>query len=151
MPSFEFFIVARSFAADKFSNRLSLFDIFEIVQPRKFPAVIPRMVAMCAWHFESAEERHEHYQVRVTLKLPGPEENVVINTNYENPGRLHHTVAGFSNAIVSQPGIIEIELELNGVHQAFHRILVEEADDKHIDDGSLLYPEPIGQQEAKVE
>ena len=151
MPRLEFFIVARSFAADKFTNRLSLFDIFETVQPIRFPAVIPRMVAMSAWHYGNAEERQEQFQATVIIKMPEPEEDVIINTNFENPGILHHTVAGVSNTIVSRPGTIEIELKLNGEHQAFHRIQVVEANDKQIDDGSLLYPGSNEQQEAKAE
>ena len=142
MPRLEFFVVARSFSVDRYSNRLSLFDIMELVQPLVLPAVIPRVIAVAAWHIEESDHG-EHFQATIKLNVSGDDDNSarVVNQNFVGDGILHHSVAGFTNVLIRESGAIELELLLNNKHAASHRVYINNADTNAPDEGMLLYPE----------
>jgi hypothetical protein len=139
MPSLEFFVVAQNVSVDQRTNRLSVFDILDVVQPKSFPAVIPRLVALSVWVM-SDDDQKKDFQVALKITGPGLEETVV-RQNFTADGPRLRTMQTLIGLPLEGQGITVFEVALNGKKCATHQIGVGPADANVPDDGYLVYPD----------
>ncbi len=122
MPSLEYFLVARAFSVDQWTNLVSVFEIVEEVHPPAFPVDLP-LRAICCWN-STGEEVGKDFQASIVLRrdeaVSGPH-----HVNFTWKARRHRLFVDL-NVNVQGPGDVVVELNLNGAHSASHTITVHQ-------------------------
>ena len=106
MPHLEYFVVAESFAADQFTNRVSIFNVLAEIVVKEFPVPLT-CCAICAWDLEESDMRQDF---GVTLKAIGP--NGVERDhqlNFTAAVARQHTVFAINGLPVEAEGDIRID------------------------------------------
>ena len=101
-PRLEYFIVSDSVAVDALTNRVSLFNVLEVVLARSFPAVHPSAHATSVWITED-EDRGTDHQAILRITVPGGEQRDYA-TNFTVQGRRHRLFQRIEGIPVPQPG-----------------------------------------------
>ncbi len=120
MPSLEYFLVADSFSVDQTTNRLSIFHVLEEIHAPEFPIVIARLVAVAHWNAEEGDADRD-FQIGFIIKSPDGE-RPEFTQNFRMIRPRHRTIAHFMGLPVPGPGVMTIEIRLNGKHEAVHTI-----------------------------
>jgi len=120
MPKLEYFIVADSISVDQTTNRMSVFHVLEEVHAPLFPIVIPRLAAVAHWNAEEGDVDRD-FQVRIIITSPDDQPKE-FNQNFRMVRPRHRTIANFMGLPVQGPGVMTIEIRLNGEHKASHTI-----------------------------
>ncbi len=128
MPKMEYFVVCESISIDHQTNRVSLFNIIEDLQPvgpEVQGDIIGQFVAVSSWN-KSPEDEGKDFQVIHRIHTSGGEpKDFSLNFRMENPRqRLVLRIQGIPPV---HPGILRIELLLNGLHFADHVVTVHPA------------------------
>lgn len=118
MARLEFFIVAESMSADQQTNRLSLFNVVELVSHTQFPFVLPYVVAVSTWMAEEGDETHD-FQCTLRIILPGGKKHEFA-TNFKFIARRHRVSQGIQGFTIEEPGLLRFEILLNGEYRASH-------------------------------
>jgi len=126
MLRLEYFVVAESHSVDQITNRVSIFNVLEEVQSPTFPVVIPQLVAVALWHAE-AEDIERDFQSTVRLRTPDGALRP-FEQNFTMVGPRLRTIALVVGLEIKEPGIMEIELLLNGKHVASHIVAVAQTE-----------------------
>jgi hypothetical protein len=104
----QFVLISQSAAVDRFTNRLSLFNVIEALQSPRFPILIPEIVVVVALRREGNEPGI--FDTTLTLSVAG---NVVghsnLRVNYENRPNVR-LIANFQNLPILTPGELECRL-----------------------------------------
>lgn len=119
----EYFVVSDSVAVDALTNRVSLFNVLEVVRAPSFPAVHPAAHATSVWITED-EDLKKDYQTTLRIIVPGGEQREYA-ANFTVQGRRHRLFQRIEGIPVPQAGRIVFELLLNGKHAAQHIVEVE--------------------------
>jgi len=135
MPSLEFFVVATSIAVDQDTNRLSVFDVLEEVNPERLPAIIPRAAAVSLWRLEDTELGQD-FQAVLRVAVPG-EEPRDMRLNFHGESKRHRLTMNLVRMLIRRPGEIRFELLLNDESRAHHHILINEPSETAFDDLTL--------------
>lgn len=143
MPDLEYFLVARGLSIDQFSNGVTIFEVIDQMTPRRFPALIPRMVALAGWNVTQQEiDNNQMIDSALSFRLPGQQQPMDCPLAFQAMSRRHRNLANYLGVPLTEPGEIEFELRLNGQPVAHHRILINPADAQAVADGWLLYQTP---------
>ena len=126
MPKLEYFVVAEPATVDQFTNRVSIFNVYDHVVVSKFPKTISHVVCVCSWNAKE-EDKDQDYQVAVTIRGPDGEHGP-FTSNFTVKGRRHRTILSFEAIQVSKPGPLVFEITLNGEHKASHVIDIDPAE-----------------------
>lgn len=120
MPTLEYFLVAESVSVDQTTNRISFFNVLEEAHTSKFPIVIPLLTAVAAWNEEEGD-RDCDFQTTIIFPLPNGK-NQELSQNFRMTRPRHRTIANVVGLSITQPGIVKLEIRLNGIHKAWHTI-----------------------------
>lgn len=126
MLKLEFFLAAESFAVDKDSNQLSVFEVVEEIAAQSFPAHLLKAAAIACWNIP-AEDRDKDYQAMLSLSLPNGQVDADFGNsrvNFQPTGRRHRVSWRIVGLSFDEPGEYVLRLALNGEHQAEHTIFV---------------------------
>lgn len=126
-PRLEYFVVSESVSVDALTNRVSLFNILEVIRSRRFPGVYPALYATAVWLIED-QERGTDYTTMLRVTVPGGQQQEY-TSNFTAQGRRHRIFQRLEGIPLAQPGQITFELLLNAQHAAQHIIDVELAPD----------------------
>lgn len=126
-PKLEYFLVSESVAVDALTNRISIFNVLEVVKSRRLPAVYPSLHAVSVWLIDDEDRGHD-YQAVVRIAVPGGESNE-FPINFTPNGRRHRLFQRTQGIRIPQGGIVRFELLLNGEHVAQHLVDVQLAGD----------------------
>lgn len=151
MPRLESLLVANSFAFDRGTGRLSIFDVLNEIWPQKFPAVLMGAAVISIWLFEQGEKGSD-YQFTSLVKPPGLP-GLTINHNL-TVTKTRQIVINISTGIpVPQAGNIEYELRFQGQKLGAFETRVNEPDPavNRQPDPLLLYPGRMVAQQGAVE
>ena len=125
MPKLEYFLVCESVSIDQETNRVSLFNIIEDIQPATrgtSGVIIVQLVAASCWIRAPGDEDKDFQAI---LRIHASEEepkDFAMNFRMEKPRqRLSLRIQG---APQSKPGNLRFELLLNGQHAAEHTVVV---------------------------
>lgn len=88
MPSLEFFIVATTIAIDQRSNRVSILEVIEELEPVRFPAYLPRLAALTVWNL-SPDDRDQDFQAHLSVTVPTLEKVGEFRQNFTGEGPTH--------------------------------------------------------------
>ena len=138
MPHLEFFVVSESVSVDQITNRVSVFNILDRLVPQRFPALLPKCVAVCCLDLDEGEVG-EDFQAMIRITTPEDEEVREFRANFRPAGpsaRVFHRFAGIP---VRAQGTMRFEFLVNNDSKATHRITVEAADPGAPSDGTLVY------------
>lgn len=122
MPNVEYFLVCRAVQKDVVTDDFSFISVLEDITPESFPSTIPRAVAVSLWNIEP-NERHTDFQATLVVKVPNNPE-VSFPMNFTEHGNRIRAIYGVLEIPIEQPGDIEFEVKLNGVHAATHTVIV---------------------------
>lgn len=123
MARLEFFVVAESAAVDRFTNRLSIFDILEtITVDQEFPVVMPRAVAVTLWDTVS-DERETDLQALLRIRYPdGTQEEHAANFTVRHDR--HRVLQRIDGITLKTEGELRFEVLLNATYIAGHVVSV---------------------------
>jgi hypothetical protein len=130
MPKLDYFLVADSVSTDRERNTVSMFHILEEWSAR-LPLVIPELVAVSSWTIES-DEMGQDFQVRLGIRLPGPQESPSFHifpvnfTAHHRRHRAYHFVKGLR---VEHAGDMVFEIFINEQLVASHVVWVRASDE----------------------
>ena len=123
MPRLEYFVVCESIAIDGETNRVSLFNIIEDIEPvsKGTPGpILAQMVAVSCWN---QQERDENEDFQVILRIHGKEtKDFPMNFRMERPRQ--RLIQRLQGVPAMEPGHLRFELLLNGRHAADHVVAV---------------------------
>jgi hypothetical protein len=120
MARLEFFVISEGVSVDKFTNRLSLFNILEEVANKVFPFQLPHFLAVSMWVMEAGDgERDFQCMLRITMPNMPPKE---FTTNFRFISRRHRVIQGIQGLPLNEPGMVQFEVLLNGEHAATHEV-----------------------------
>jgi hypothetical protein len=139
MPSLEFFIVATTVAVDQRSNRVTIIEVIEELEPVRFPAFMPRVAALTIWNL-SEDDKDQDFQAVLRVTVPGLETVGEFRQNFTAEGPTHRMLFQLQSVPVLMDGTILFEISLNGERKASHQIRIVAADATATDDGFLIYP-----------
>ncbi len=126
MARLEYFLVAESLSVDQQTNRISFFNVVEQVNVSEFPYTIPQIIAVAAWNAEEGDDKKD-FQVTVRITSPG-DESKEFRRNFPIPAKRIRVILGFQGIKLTSPGTLQLELLLNGKHEATHSIDAELAE-----------------------
>ena len=125
MARLEFFVVSRSVAIDQATNQASVFEILEVVQAARFPALIQQCVAVSLWRREPGDEDRDFSLVlRVTTPAGSTHE---IRTNFRLSSPRHRVMQRIQGLPIEREGRLRFEAILNAAHAAEHLVDIEQA------------------------
>jgi len=130
MPKLEYFVVSESYASDRDTNQLSLFNILEEVLT-VLPVRIARLVATSSWNIRPEDETRD-FQVTLRIHRPSGEvlrdpEDIAANfTAGRGRQRVHNDIRGL---LIEEAGDFRFEILLNGAHAADHIITIRARDE----------------------
>jgi hypothetical protein len=106
----QFSIVSQSVAVDRFTNRLSLFNIVEAFQAPRFPLLIPEVVVVS--FIRRDENEPNIFETDLVVNLNGNRIGMShLNVNFE--GRLYvRLIANFQNLPILAAGDLEFTIPL---------------------------------------
>jgi hypothetical protein len=139
MPSLEFFVISQSVSFDQRTDRLSIFEVIDSLSPSRFPAVIPRLIAISVWNL-TPEDKGTDFQANLHVEGPGTPSGD-FRQNFTGDGDVQRMIHHLVNVPITQPGIITVAILLNNQPSATHQIRVAAADAAADDDGFLVYPQ----------
>lgn len=124
----EYFVVAESIAVDAHTNRVSIFNVLEVVEEQQVPIVLPLVCSVAVFRTTDADSEID-WQAMVKVHTPGAKP-IAFPANFKiQKGapryRLLHRLEGVP---VHVHGDVRVELELNGQHVAEHWIHVTKPD-----------------------
>jgi hypothetical protein len=132
MPKLEYFLVSESISVDRDQNSVSVFNIIEEITVAKTgPSVIPNLVALSSWIFDTKDVGQD-FQVTLKVVLPGavsPEKTKEFPINFTAPKirqRIYHRISGLP---LHEAGDVVFELLLNGEHKASHTLTVRQSEE----------------------
>jgi hypothetical protein len=126
MPQIEYFAISESFAVDRDSGAVSLFNILSAAGAPGFPFELARLVAVACWRCtaeEIAEQRE--YTVSVTFHAPGRSEPIVERGNFSATSRTQVTIFEIYGATFEREGELLVELALDGQVQETHQVIIK--------------------------
>ncbi len=131
MPTLEFFLLAESVSIDQATNRLSIFNVIEELTPvaaatASWPLVVSEMTAISAWNPDRDQAEPREHQLTTRIVIPGREIQNFTQQVVFVPHRRQRAVTRLVGIQITQPGVAEIEILLNGIHQAKHTITIRE-------------------------
>jgi hypothetical protein len=126
MPKLEYFVVCESIAVDRETNRVSLFNILEDIQPVTGdfvgPIISPQMVVVSAWNKETGDDGQD-FQAIMRVHPPGAEHaDFPINFVMDRPRK--RLILRVQGPPAKQAGDLRFELRLNDRHVATHTVTV---------------------------
>lgn len=125
MPKLEYFVVCESISIDRETNRISLFNIVEDIQPigpGSQGHIIAQFVAVSCWNREPADEGKD-FQVIHRIHSPSEEpKDFPMNFRMQNPRQ--RLILRIQGVPPTRPGSLRVELLLNGQHVADHAVTV---------------------------
>lgn len=123
MTHLEYFLVAESVAVDQATNRISLFNVLEEITTSKECAIVPALVIVSAWYDDEEGDKPRAHTLTARLKIPGQDDSPIVSCEFTiHPNRRHRVLNRMSGLTLSQSGILEFEVLLDGAHQATHRV-----------------------------
>lgn len=133
MPRLEYFLVCESASVDRDTNRLSLFNIIEEIQPIRQGEIdghpILQLVAVSCWIKEQGDEDRD-FQVVLRIHDPGSgTKDFPMNLRMERPR--HRLMLRIQGVPASSDGNLRFEILLNGSHVAEHVITIHGMTDVH--------------------
>lgn len=141
MPSLEFFVVSSTISIDQRTNRLSILEVIEDLEPVRFPARMARLTALTLWKI-GPQERDQDFQAVLRVSCPGLEQPAEFRQNFIGDGPTQRMLFHLLRVPVLGQGTILFELFLNEQRVASHEIRVAPADAAAPDDGFLEYAAP---------
>lgn len=131
MPKLEYFVVCESISVDRETNRVSLFNIVEDIQPLtkgENGHIIAQMVAISAWNREPGDEDKD-FQLIVRIHAPGDDpHDFPLNFRMDRPR--HRLLLRLQGVPAQRPGELRFELLLNSQHVAAHTVNVHSPAEK---------------------
>ncbi|HEY0982377.1 MAG TPA: hypothetical protein VGE80_09650 [Schlesneria sp.] len=127
MTEINFLICARGSAIDRFSNSLSIFDIFESLTPESFPILIPRFVVIAS---VTRDEREEKPVIEATLKVSAGDRAYVDGTmtfTFHKESPVSRSIAEFQGLPITGPSPIDVFLKLPNGNSKLTRIAIRPA------------------------
>jgi hypothetical protein len=125
MPKLEYFVVCDSISIDQQTNRVSLFNIVEDLQPVG-PGIqsdiIAQLVAVSSWNKVPEDEGKDFQVIHRIHTSDGEPKDFPMNFRMENPRQ--RVVLRIQGMPPMHPGSLRIELLLNGQHIADHIVTV---------------------------
>ena len=126
MARLEYFMVAESISIDVNTNRVSIFNVIEDVRCTSFPQVIAQIAAIVSWNREDGDEDQD-FQAQLNIRGPmgrGPFE-LLCNFRFERSLRMRNQFVLNGIPLISE-GELQVEICLNGQHQASHTIMIHQ-------------------------
>jgi hypothetical protein len=124
MAQLDFFLVCESYAIDKQTNRLSIFNVLENIGATRFPAIHQLATAITLLRIEEGDYDQD-MQLMLTLTKPGqPSQSFPLNFRFERGKTRHRLIQGFSPIELTQAGHLTFAIALNGAHFATYRVPV---------------------------
>lgn len=122
MPKLEYFLVAESTSTDSDTNAISIFNVFTERRVESFPETVRRAILVTCW-FSTEEElvAKPAMQAEIFLRVPDKELGP-FRHNFTCESEFQHLLLEMEDLEISKPGLLEIELKVNGKHEATHRI-----------------------------
>ena len=125
MPKLEYFVVCESISIDRETNRVSLFNIFEEIQPAskgEAAHIVAHMVAVSAWNSEPSDEGKD-FQLIVRIHAPGDNpQDIPFNFRMDRPRQ--RILLRIQGVPAQRSGELKFELLLNSEHIAFHTVTI---------------------------
>lgn len=129
MPELEYFVVAESHSIDRDTGAISIFNVFSEMKCDAFPFALPNMILISAWVSSEKEISDQtDAQMGIKFNLPNGKSEGPYNVNFSSGTQFQNVILGYNGLTVPSPGMMEIELLLNGQHTAKHRISFLESD-----------------------
>jgi hypothetical protein len=126
MAHMEFFIVSEELSVDQQTNRLSLFNILEQISGPNFPLMLVSAVAVSLWVAEPGDEERD-FQCTLRIIPPGGDQRD-FTTNFRFRSRRHRIIQRLQGFQLNEPGLLRVEMLLNGEYQARHEVDIERVD-----------------------
>ena len=125
MPSLEYFVVCESSSVDRYTNRVSLFNVLEHIATTGFPGVFPQGIcAVIGWNMRR-EEVGQDLQVVLRIEIPG-EEPRDLSKNFTVRTKRHRTILTLQGLPLPRPGEYRFKILLDGDKKATHLVDVAE-------------------------
>lgn len=122
MPQLEYFLVAESYAIDQFTNRISIFNVVEEVRGPQFPYRL-NFAAISAWNAQEGDEGQD-FQATLLVWVTGAPQPVEVRANFQMTNPRHRILQAIQGVEAHEAGEMTVEIQLNGVHAATHRISI---------------------------
>ncbi len=127
MPRIEYFALAESFAVDRETGAVSLFNILSTVRGPQMPFAIPRMVVAAFWLCDVEEVAVEkEHSVSVRFHIPGRSEPLVEYGHLTTSARSMLSIFEVFGASFDRTGELVAEIALDERVCETHRVLIEE-------------------------
>lgn len=125
MPQIEYFAVAESFAIDRDSGSVSLFNILNAAGAPGFPFELARLVAVACWRCTDEEiAGQREYSVSVTFRVPGRAEPIIERGHFSATSRTQVTVFEIYGATFDREGELEVEIAIDEQVQETHSVII---------------------------
>jgi hypothetical protein len=122
MPSLEYFLVAESSSLDRDTNAISIFNVYNERRKLSFPHEIERIVLVTCWYSTPDEiAARRDMQAEIVMRIPRAEPES-FTVNFTCDVEFQHVLFEMVDVGIPGPCLLEIELKVNGQHQAWHRI-----------------------------
>lgn len=123
MPELEYFLVAEATSIDRDENTISIFNVYNERKFQTFPVEIPRLVVVTCWVASEEDIRSKQdMQAEIILRVPGKPDDGPYRANFVCDIEFQHILFEVTELTFDKPCLLEIELRVNGEHQARHRI-----------------------------
>jgi hypothetical protein len=126
MARLEFFVVSESLSVDQVTNRLSVFDVLEVIGSTGFPITLHHCAAVSLWRKEPGDENVD-FQVVLRITTGTGEKNE-IHTNFRMTRDRHRVIQRIQGIPIPKEGELHFEIFLNGEHSAEHVVTVEKVE-----------------------
>lgn len=127
MPDLEYFVVAESFAVDRDTSAISIFNVLSELVVEGFPFSIPKAVALSCWICSGEEiSANANLQAQIAFSVPGDPHPLKHTGNFVAGSRFQNVVLEVPGLNVSRAGDIIVDLAINGEHKARHLIEVKQ-------------------------
>lgn len=136
MPQLEYFIVAESCSVDQETNRLSLFNVIEELRPGAnvkvsengdqggWVLLVPELIAVSGWNPSPGDEATAEHQLTTRVSLPDGSPREFVQPVVFDPNRRGRVLNRIAGIQITQPGLMRIEILLDGDHVATHTVTV---------------------------
>ena len=126
MPELEYFVVAESYAHDRDTNSISIFNVLNERKYDNFPVTIPRLLFISCW-IATPQEIQDKSDAHLGIRINAPgHQNDPFLMNFTCDVEFQHLVAEYSGLVINQPSTFKIELLLNGEYKASHTLAIKE-------------------------
>jgi len=124
-------LVAEAFALDRFTNRMSIFNIIDQFQVHSDPTIeavsLPHLCVILQWRVDP-EDHDQDFQVKLIATQPGMErKEQFINFKGRKDSRTHRILHMFTDLRITKVGDLQIEVQLNGREEDNLVIPIEQA------------------------